>query len=118
MISRRNLIYRGLVFGKGYSAVSRHHFCILKTLNSPKPKGKLSIIPTPIGNLNDLTPNILKCLFTADLIGCEDRRVAGQLYTLIRNKSIIEKMEEQFGSLGLTDLIPYLDDTSPEFNIG
>jgi len=57
-----------------------------------KPNGKLSIIATPIGNLSDLTPNILKSLFTADLIGCEDRRVAGQLYTLIKNKNIIQKV--------------------------
>lgn len=68
-------------------------FSILKTLNPPKFKGKLSIVPTPIGNLDDLTPNILKCLFQADLIGCEDRRVAGQLYTLIKNRNIIQKME-------------------------
>ena len=64
-------------------------FCVLKNLASSKPKGKLSIIPTPIGNLNDLTPNILKCLYKADLIGCEDRRVAGQLYTLIKNRNIL-----------------------------
>ena len=64
------------------------------------------MVPTPIGNLNDLTPNILKCLYQADLIGCEDRRVAGQLYTLIRGKKIISKIEEKFGTIGLSNLIP------------
>jgi 16S rRNA C1402 (ribose-2'-O) methylase RsmI len=37
----------------------------------------------------DLTPNIVKALFTADLIGCEDQRIAGLLYNLIKNKNII-----------------------------
>lgn len=45
-------------------------FSIIKDLNSSQPKGKLSIVATPIGNLSDLTPNILKTLFKADLIGC------------------------------------------------
>lgn len=63
-----------------------------KTINSPKPRGKLLIIPTPIGNLNDLSPNIVKALYAADLIGCEDRRVAGQLYHLIRGRKIVGEM--------------------------
>ena len=41
-----------------------------KTINTPKPRGKFLIIPTPIGNLGDLSPKIIKSLFTADLIGC------------------------------------------------
>jgi hypothetical protein len=45
-------------------------FSMIKDLNSSQPKGKLSIVATPIGNLSDLTPNILKTLFKADLIGC------------------------------------------------
>lgn len=70
----------------------RRYFSIIQDINKSKPNGKLSIVATPIGNLSDLTPNIIKCLFKADLIGCEDRRVAGQLYTLIKNKNIIQKM--------------------------
>jgi hypothetical protein len=42
----------------------------LKTLNEKKPTGKLTILPTPIGNLQDLSPNIIKSLFKADIIGC------------------------------------------------
>ncbi len=47
-----------------------NNFCLIKDINASKPNGKLSIVATPIGNLSDLTPNILKCLFQADLIGC------------------------------------------------
>ncbi len=47
-------------------------FCTgpLKTLNPIKFAGKLTILPTPIGNLQDLSPNIIKSLFKADVIGC------------------------------------------------
>jgi hypothetical protein len=66
-------------------------FCTgpLKTVNPTKLSGKLTILPTPIGNLQDLSPNIIKALFKADVIGCEDRRVAGKLYTLIKSKKIM-----------------------------
>ena len=70
----------------------QRYFCIVKTINKSNPTGKLSIVPTPIGNMNDLTPNIVRCLFQADLIGCEDQRVAGQLYSLIKNRKLISKM--------------------------
>ena len=70
-----------------------HNFCIatgpLKTINPTKSHGKLTILPTPIGNLQDLSPNIIKSLFKADVIGCEDRRVAGKLYTLIKSRQIM-----------------------------
>lgn len=47
-------------------------FCTgpLKTVNPTKFAGKLTILPTPIGNLQDLSPNIIKALFKADVIGC------------------------------------------------
>lgn len=45
-------------------------FCVVKTLNPTKPTGKLTILPTPIGNMADLSPNIIKALFKADIIGC------------------------------------------------
>ena len=76
-----------------------------RTVNNPRARGKLMVIPTPIGNLGDLSPNIIKALFKADLIGCEDRRVAGQLYHLIRTRKIVNEMEEVFGSFGLTSVV-------------
>jgi hypothetical protein len=71
----------------------KYNCVYLKSVNAPKPRGKLTIIPTPIGNLKDLSPNVLKALYSADLIGCEDRRVAGQLYHLIRSRNIIKETE-------------------------
>jgi len=50
----------------------QYQFCTgpLKTLNPTIFTGKLTILPTPIGNLQDLSPNIIKALFKADVIGC------------------------------------------------
>ena len=75
------------------STICKFNCVYVKTVGSALPRGKLTIIPTPIGNLKDLSPNIIKALFEADLIGCEDRRVAGQLYHLIRSRNIIKEME-------------------------
>jgi len=42
--------------------------------------GKLTICPTPIGNMEDISPRIRRALAEADLVACEDTRRAGRLY--------------------------------------
>jgi 16S rRNA (cytidine1402-2'-O)-methyltransferase len=42
--------------------------------------GRLTVCPTPIGNLEDLSPRARRVLIEADLVACEDTRRTGLLY--------------------------------------
>src|SRR5438477_2883762 len=42
--------------------------------------GRLTVCPTPIGNLEDLSPRARRALAEADLVACEDTRRTGLLY--------------------------------------
>ncbi|MBS1891643.1 MAG: 16S rRNA (cytidine(1402)-2'-O)-methyltransferase [Actinobacteria bacterium] len=46
--------------------------------------GTLAVCPTPIGNLDDLSPRIRETLIAADFVACEDTRRTGKLMESLR----------------------------------
>jgi 16S rRNA (cytidine1402-2'-O)-methyltransferase len=46
--------------------------------------GRLTVCPTPIGNLDDVTARMREALVTADFIACEDTRRTGALLDRLR----------------------------------
>jgi len=64
----------------------------------PFNRGSLVIVPTPIGNLGDLSLRQYEALTTSDIIACEDTRKTGKLIELIRQKRMRDKFKREFGA--------------------
>lgn len=68
---------------------------------------KLSLVATPIGNLDDITIRAIKTLFTADIVLCEDSRHTGML---------IHELSQRYGEFFDQNpdfkpvLLPYYDE--------
>lgn len=56
--------------------------------------GKLIIVSTPIGNLQDLTPRAAAALREADLVYAEDTRVTSKLLSHVESKAEIRRCDE------------------------
>jgi len=56
----------------------------------------LTLVPTPIGNLGDISKRSFQALLEADTILCEDSRVTNKLLTLLCEKAEIEKPHKKY----------------------
>ena len=56
--------------------------------------GKLIIIPTPLGNLGDVTKRTLQAFEACDTMCCEDTRVTGKLLSALGIEKRLERLDE------------------------
>ena len=74
--------------------------------------GTLSIVSTPIGNLEDITIRAIKTLFSVDIVACEDTRRTGILFQELRKRfsSVIPAQSANNLDPGLrrNDKLPFL----------
>ena len=65
----------------------------------------LSLVPTPIGNLCDITLRALERLFEAEVVLCEDTRVAKKLYTLLQERGFFKILSNlQISNIQIGDI--------------
>ncbi len=57
-------------------------------------RGKLIIIPTPLGNLGDVTQRTLEAFASCDTLCCEDTRVTGKLLAALGIEKRLERLDE------------------------
>lgn len=68
----------------------------------------LYLVPTPIGNLNEMSPRAVDVLKTVDIIACEDTRTSGQLlkHFEIHSRLIAyHNFNEEASANGILDLL-------------
>lgn len=51
----------------------------------------LTLVPTPLGNLDDITIRSLKAFESCDVCFCEDTRVTGKLFSLLKERELLRR---------------------------
>jgi 16S rRNA (cytidine1402-2'-O)-methyltransferase len=74
-------------------------------------RGLLTICPTPIGNLRDISIRQYQTLKSADILACEDTRLSGLLLKLLSNLTFSESKDLEFPPKNLPDS-PEVDEYS------
>jgi 16S rRNA (cytidine1402-2'-O)-methyltransferase len=77
---------------------------------SAPPAGRLSVVSTPIGNLEDLTPRAARVLAEADLVACEDTRHTGRLLAHLGLKKRLVSLHEHNERGRLPQLLAALEE--------
>ncbi len=75
----------------------------------------LSLVPTPIGNISDISIRSLEVLSAADIILCEDTRVTKKLIHLLKERHGLTTTEPQFLSLHSHNEADFVASLTPDF---
>ena len=75
------------------------------TMNS----GKLSIVATPIGNLEDITLRAIRTLQEADVIYCEDTRMTSKLCTKYEVETPLKRLDANVEDAKASEVIERLE---------
>jgi len=59
----------------------------------------LTLVPTPIGNIGDISLRAMEALSKADVLLCEDTRVTKKLLNILDTRYNLERREQEFISL-------------------
>lgn len=73
-------------------------------------RGKLYLIPTPIGNMDDLSKRIINTLKEVDVIFCEDTRTTNILLNYLEIKNHLISNHKFNESKNITKIIKFLND--------
>lgn len=77
-----------------------------KSFENEKPT--LFLVPTPIGNLSEMTPRAIEVLQSVDVIACEDTRTSGQLlkhFDIHKRLVSYQNFNEETSADGLINLL-------------
>ncbi|MBP3890885.1 MAG: 16S rRNA (cytidine(1402)-2'-O)-methyltransferase [Solobacterium sp.] len=77
-----------------------------KSFENEKPT--LYLVPTPIGNLSEMTPRAIEVLSMVDVIACEDTRTSGQLlkhFDIHKRLISYQNFNEDSSSKGIINLL-------------
>jgi 16S rRNA (cytidine1402-2'-O)-methyltransferase len=73
-------------------------------------KGKLSVVATPIGNLEDITLRALRFLKEADVVACEDTRNTKKLLTHFAIGTPLVSFHANSGEAGFSKIVSLLEE--------
>lgn len=75
----------------------------------------LSLVPTPIGNIADISLRSLEIFSQADVFLCEDTRVTKRLFHFLKERYALELKEAKFISLHSHNESEFVASLSPDF---
>jgi len=76
----------------------------------------LSLVPTPIGNIGDISLRSIELLSEADILLCEDTRVTKKLIHILQERyNTVFKQDQEFISLHSHNEKHFIEKLSPDF---